>query len=198
MCGTMEAGGTVLYTKDHCTHCGTGGQASNTVKGLNCTAASTQGNWLNFTGVYDVIHFNFGLHDLVAAGPGEGEEHVPLSVYGQNLAEIYHRLAARAKHIIWTTTTPCPSIPGYSHLGRTEGNVTLYNAEALRTLQAAASAAGKSLIVDDLHTAVDDYCGVNYTSCDLQLPRNVHYEPKGQEYLGKHVTASILKALGRL
>ena len=27
------------------------------------------GPWL---GTYDVIHFNFGLHDLVDAGPGEG------------------------------------------------------------------------------------------------------------------------------
>ena len=42
------------------------GQASNTVKGLHCTDPSTPGNWLNVTGTYDVIHFNFGLHDLVA------------------------------------------------------------------------------------------------------------------------------------
>jgi hypothetical protein len=51
---------------------GKGGQASNTVKGLECTNISTAGNWLNFTGTFDVIHFNFGLHDLVDAGPGEG------------------------------------------------------------------------------------------------------------------------------
>jgi hypothetical protein len=41
---------------------GSGGQASNTVKGLLCTNTSTAGNWLNVTGMYDVIHFNFGLH----------------------------------------------------------------------------------------------------------------------------------------
>jgi hypothetical protein len=40
-----------------------GGQASNTVKGLECTNASTPGNWLNVSGKYDVIHFNFGLHE---------------------------------------------------------------------------------------------------------------------------------------
>lgn len=39
-----------------------GGQASNTVKGLLCTNTSTPGNWLNVTGTYDAIHFNFGLH----------------------------------------------------------------------------------------------------------------------------------------
>ena len=40
---------------------GSGGQASNTVKGLTCTNSSTQGNWLNFTGKFDLIHFNFEL-----------------------------------------------------------------------------------------------------------------------------------------
>ena len=68
-----------------------GGQASNTVKGLKCTDHQTDGNWLNFTGRYDVIHFNFGLHDLVDAGPGEGREHVNLTAYGQNLVTIYSR-----------------------------------------------------------------------------------------------------------
>ncbi len=45
---------------------GSGGQASNTVKGLHCTNASTPGNWLNVSGTYDVIHFNFGLHECVS------------------------------------------------------------------------------------------------------------------------------------
>ena len=87
-----------------------GGQASNTVKGLNCTSETTDGNWMNITGVYDIVHFNFGLHDLVALGPGEGQEHVPLQQYGENLQEIYRRLTKIGKKIIWTTTTPCPNV----------------------------------------------------------------------------------------
>lgn len=54
---------------------------------------------LLYVGVYDVIHFNFGLHDLVDAGPGEGQEHVDLDAYGANIAEIYRRLKPRAKHV---------------------------------------------------------------------------------------------------
>lgn len=172
-----------------------GGQASNTIKGLKCTNPSTPGNWLNFTGTYDIIHFNFGLHDLVAAS--ENSEHVDITQYGLNLAEIYARLAPRAKHVIWTTTTPCPSIPGFSSKGRTEENVRLYNTEALQSLQAAASAVGKPLLVDDLYAAVNSYCGVNYTQCDLQQPHNVHFEPKGNDYMGIHVVANIIKALGK-
>jgi hypothetical protein len=36
---------------------GSGGQAASTIKGMLCTNASTSGNWLNFTGTADVIHF---------------------------------------------------------------------------------------------------------------------------------------------
>ena len=43
-----------------------GGQCSNTVKGLSCTTPNFTNNYLNFTGTYDVIHFNYGLHDLVS------------------------------------------------------------------------------------------------------------------------------------
>lgn len=38
---------------------GNGGQAASTRKGMLCTNASTVGNWLNFTGTLDVVHFNF-------------------------------------------------------------------------------------------------------------------------------------------
>ena len=38
------------------------------------------------------VHFNFGLHDLVDPGPGEGKEHVDLPQYGANLVTIYRRL----------------------------------------------------------------------------------------------------------
>ena len=143
---------------------GKGGQASNTAKGLLCTNASTHGNWLNFTGHFDVIHFNFGLHDLVDAGPGEGTEHVGLEQYGQNLAEIYRRLAARAKHVVWAETTPCPNVT--TSMGRTDAKARAYNAEALAALRAVAP----GIAVDPLHMEVDDYCGANYKTCDLQLP----------------------------
>ena len=171
-----------------------GGQASNTVKGLLCTDPATPGNWLNFTGNFDVIHFNFGLHDLVDAGPGEGQEHVDIPQYGKNLAIIYARLAARAKKVIWTATTPCPNVT--TSMGRSDQKVIAYNVQAMASLTAAAAAAGKgTLLVDDLHAAVDGYCGVNYKTCALQRPKNVHFEPMGCTFLATKVVASIVSAL---
>jgi len=76
-----------------------GGQASNTVKGLTCTESATDGNWLNVTGKYDVIHFNFGLHDLVDPGPGEGKEHVEVKQYEINIQTLYTRLFAHASKV---------------------------------------------------------------------------------------------------
>ena len=39
-----------------------GGQASNTAKGMVCTNSSTSGNYLNFSGTFDVIHFKYALN----------------------------------------------------------------------------------------------------------------------------------------
>jgi len=178
---------------------GSGGQASNTVKGLECTDSKTQGNWLNVTRKYDVIHFNFGLHDLVDAGPGEGKEHVEIPQYGQNLVTIYNRLAAKAKHVIWTSTTPCPNVT--TSMGRTDAKVVAYNAQALASLKQGAAGGGAGdgggLLVDDLYSAVDGYCGKNYKSCDLQLPKNVHFTTDGCLFMAERVAKSILIALNR-
>lgn len=172
-----------------------GGQASNTAKGMICTdtAANNSANnpYLDFTGTFDVIHFNYGLHDLEV---GPGTEHVDIAVYGQNLATIFSRLLPRTRKLIWASTTPVPNVT--TSYGRTYELAVQYNAQALTSLQAAASAAGVELLVDDLWTAVIEYCGAWYTSCDLQIPVNVHFEPKGQQYLGDHVATAIAAALG--
>lgn len=70
-----------------------GGQASNTAKGLLCTNASVQNNYVNVSGVFDVVHVNYGLHDLVTCTDSpECQEHVDLATYGANLQVIFNRL----------------------------------------------------------------------------------------------------------
>lgn len=128
-------------------------------------------------------------------GPGEGKEHVALAQYGRNLQAIYRRLAPRARHVIWATTTPCPNVT--TSMGRTDAKVRAYNRQALAALSAAVAAAGRTpLRVDDLHAAVDGVCGANYKSCPLQRPRNVHFEPQGCEFMAQQVVQTILSALG--
>lgn len=167
------------------------GQCSNTVKGLLCTTPTQPRNYLNFTGTFDVVHMNYGLHDLVnCTGNPECAEHVDPDVYAANLVTLYKRWAPRTKKFIWTPTTPVPNVT--TSLGRSYENAILYNAVALKALQAAA---GSQLLVNDLWLEVITYCGKGYTTCDLQLPENVHFTTKGCAYLGDWVTKSIQSAL---
>jgi hypothetical protein len=175
-----------------------GAQCSNTVKGLLCTTSTQPNNYLNISGneMFDVCHLNWGLHDLVAAcppgGTGECEEHVDLPTYGQNLVTLYGRFKKACKNVIWTSTTPNPNIT--TSMNRTYELVVAYNAEAKSALTAGIGP--DVLVIDDLWTAMIDYCGAYYTSCDLQLPKNVHLTPKGENFTAYHAFASIKKALG--
>ena len=112
---------------------------------------------------------------------------VAANVRMANIEELYKRLAPRAKYVVWTTTTPCPNVT--TSMGRTDAKVVAYNERAARVL------ANKSVTVDDLHSAVVAYCGKDYKSCDLQKPANVHFEPKGCQFLADHVVAVITRLL---
>jgi lysophospholipase L1-like esterase len=194
-----------------------GGQAGDTRHGLVCTNA-TAPSYLAFEGKFDLIHFNFGLHDL--ANYSAELPPLPLPQYGANLVEIYTRLSAHTPRVMWTTTTPAPDVP--TSYGRTYELVEEYNAEALRALTAVAP----KLLVNDLFKAMIDSCGVRYKSCPLQvrigdalptllpraraparrpldapfpppaqLPANVHLTPEGIAFTAAAAARDILRAL---
>jgi hypothetical protein len=182
----------------HAGGCFVGGQCSNTVNGLLCTNSSTPNNYLNISGnsKFDVCHLNWGLHDLVAAcppgGTGECEEHVDLPIYGTNLVTLYQRFKTACKKVIWVSTTPNPNVT--TSMGRTYELVVQYNEEAKTALTKAI--APDILIIDDLWSDMILYCGPYYTTCDLQLPKNVHLTPKGENFTAYKAFASIYSALG--
>ena len=93
---------------------------------------------------------------------------------------------------MWVSTTPCPNVP--TSYGRSYTLVEEYNAQALRSLSAVAGSGG--LPVDDLWSAMVKFCGVDYKSCPLQLPANVHLTPAGEQFLAGVAAKSILAALG--
>lgn len=154
-----------------------GGQCSNTVKGLLCTDPKTPNNYLNYTGggLFDLVHVNYGLHDLVAAcvngSTGECEEHVNINPpdYGRNLVTLYHRFSTIAKKFMWTSTTPVPNVP--TSMGRTYQLAVDYNKQAYEYLSQASPA---GLLVNDLWTNMIKHCGEEYKECDLQIKDNVH------------------------
>ena len=138
---------------------------------------------------WDVIHFNWGLHDLkyigtdpkLRADPKAPGSHlqVPLADYEKNLTTLVAQLKGTGAKLIWCTTTPVPE----GSDGRVFGDEVKYNEAAARVMEAA-------------DVATDDLCAHAAAKLkDVQLPANVHYSPAGYKYLAEKVSAEIEKAL---
>lgn len=140
--------------------------------------------WLG-DGKWDVIHFNFGLHDVVfmdkdgkrvPAAKG-GQHQVSESDYEKNLETIVARLKKTGAKLIFATTTPVPA----GSEGRVQGDEIKYNDIARRVMQR------HGVAIDDL------YAFALPRLADIQLPANVHFKPEGSKQLADQVAASILK-----
>jgi len=64
---------------------------------------------------WDVIHFNWGLHDLKYVDDNgrknlSGKQLVPLHEYEKNLRELVERLKETGARLIWATTTPTKDV----------------------------------------------------------------------------------------
>jgi len=86
---------------------------------------------------WDVIHFNFGLHDLkyindkgALVPVAEGHQQVPIDEYRKNLDEIVTRLKKTGAALIWASTTPVPE----GAAGRIKGDAARYNAVAAEVM----------------------------------------------------------------
>ena len=141
--------------------------------------------WLG-TGKWDVIHFNFGLHDLKyldAAGqlapPDKGKQVASLGDYEKNLRAIVARLKQTGAKLIFATTTQVPS----ASAGRVEHDELRYNEVAVRVMKELGVA------VDDLHALVAK------RQEKIQRPHNVHFTDEGYALLADQVVAHIQPAL---
>ena len=153
-----------------------------TIKGLEHIDA-----WLGKK-KWDVIHFNWGLHDLKYMGPkGEnlfskekgGKVQVPIEEYEKNLDRLVARLKKTRARLIWRNTTPVP--PGSK--GRYVGDSIKYNAAAARVM------IRHGIPTHDLFTMSKERMK------EIMLPANVHYTREGSEVLGGDVAKVILEAL---
>ena len=138
---------------------------------------------------FDVVHFNFGLHDLKRVDPVTGENafdadkprQAELEVYRRQLREIVRRLRASGAELIFGTTTPVP--PGGVRPYRDVEDPARYNAVALEVMEEFGVA------VDDLYSAmlprVDEF----------QNEVDVHFREPGSRFLAAEVARSIRAAL---
>lgn len=137
---------------------------------------------------WDVIHFNFGLHDLKFIGP-DGQNladpfspgshyQVPIEQYQANLTVIAKRLKATGAKVIWCETTPVPE----GSEGRISGDAKRYNEVATQVMQAIGG-----IEINQLYDFALDQAE--------QRKANVHYTPEGSAKLAKQVSDVIQTAL---
>lgn len=148
-----------------------GGPTSNGIKHLDA--------WLGDS-KWDVIHFNFGLHDLRL--DAEGKHQVELADYQVNLRKLAEKMVATVAKVIWCTTTPVPE--GDLKPPRSNDDVIAYNNAAKEALD------GLDIAVDDLYSYALPQLA------EIQIPVNVHFTGEGSKVLAKQVAESIRAALG--
>jgi len=134
--------------------------------------------WLG-DGKWDVIHFNWGIHDLKIME--DGKRQVEPADYEKNLRALVAKMKATGAKLIWATTTPIPD--GDLNPARKFGQVKEYNEIAAKVM------AENGVPTDDLNTLITPELA------RLQNPRDVHYKGEGYEFLAKQVAAEIEKAL---
>jgi acyl-CoA thioesterase-1 len=157
------------------------GNAESTVTGL-----AKLDEWLGGK-KWDVIHFNWGLHDLKhfdlktkKLDPTK-PVWVPLADYEKNLGALVKRLKATGARLIFATTTPVPAGAD----GREPGIEVRYNEAALRVMKA------NGVAIDDLQAL----CAPNLA--EWQLPKNVHFKAPGSKALGDAAAKTIEAALAK-
>lgn len=141
--------------------------------------------WLG-SGRWDVIHFNWGLHDLKYVNrdgkpvpPVQGKRQAPPKQYARNLERLVRRLKRTGATLIWRPTTPVPQ----GAFARVPGDEIVYNRIALR-------------IMKNYGVQVDDLNGLILSKpVPHSRPNNVHYTRAGYQVLANHIAATIKKAL---
>ncbi len=128
---------------------------------------------------WDVIHFNWGLHDLKFME--DGKRQVSLDTYERNLAELASKLQQTGASLIWAHTTPVPH--GKLRPLRKPGDSAIYNLAAERIMRL------RQVAMNDLHTFARERLAA------IQKPENVHFTPAGSEQLARQVTQAIQNAL---
>lgn len=125
--------------------------------------------WLG-DGKWDVIHFNFGIHD----------RNTPVADYVQRLEQLITRMKQTGAKLVWASSTP---IPDTADGKQTAASMVERNKAAAELMQK------HGVAVDDLFTAITPHLA------EMQNPNDVHFNAKGYDFLGETVAAAIEKAL---
>jgi lysophospholipase L1-like esterase len=131
--------------------------------------------WLR-AGKWDVIHFNFGLHDVKLV---DGKKQVSPGDYEKNLQSLVARMKQTRAKLIFATTTPVPQDADK----RIRGEEVEYNRIARRVME------NNGVAINDL------YAFALPQLAKIQKPANVHFSDEGSRTLATQVAGVIRQAL---
>ena len=121
-------------------------------------------------GKWDVIHFNFGIHD----------RGTPVADYTARLEQLVQRMKQTGAKLVWASTTPIPDNPEQK---QTAASIVERNAAAAELMQKQG-------------VAIDDLFGfITPRLAEAQLPKDVHFNAQGYDMLGQQVADSVADAL---
>lgn len=163
-----------------------GGGTDDVANGVNCQEEFLRTSMYEEQ-AWDLVSFNFGLHDLNNATAAE-------DMYAAHLTNFTDRLLRTGSKLVYVTTTPY--MPD-----RFFGNTVV---EDLNT-KAKAIMAARNIPVADLYTRVTDLCGAIYKNCSIcdnefnnatGVYCGYHYTPAGWEYLAEYLAPIFAGILG--
>lgn len=125
---------------------------------------------------WDVIHFNFGLHDAKYAS--ETTQRASREQYVENLRVLIGQMKATGAKLIFATTTPVPK-DGVLTPTRKFDSIAARNELAVKLMQQ------NGVAIDDLYTQVLP------VQEKIGRTNDVHFQPEGYVFLAKAVAASI-------
>ena len=165
--------------KDVCQVHGTS-NAGDTRKGLEAVDA-----WLG-PGEWDLIHFNWGLHDIAYRHPDatvygnrdkiNGTLSVDPEQYRTNLEALVELLCKRARKLVWGSTTYVPE----GEAGRFQGDEVRYNAIAEEIMKR------RGIPINDLHALTSSFGPEMFWR-----PCDVHYSEAGNVKIAEQVAQVI-------
>ena len=138
--------------------------------GPTATALKKLNVWLG-KGNWDVIHFNFGIHD---------RRTLPAD-YESRLETIVERLKETGAKLIWASSTPIPS--DWKEGPEMKTALEEKNAIAARVMKK------HGVEIDDLFSYITPHLS------ETQNPKDVHFNGKGYDLLGKQVAKQIATTL---
>ncbi|MBT3381995.1 MAG: SGNH/GDSL hydrolase family protein [Lentisphaerae bacterium] len=133
--------------------------------------------WLG-EGKWDVIHFNFGIHDIKCP-KRDGVNQTAIETYEANLRKIVARLKKTGAVLVWCSTTQSPE----AVCGAPAVDFVTYNAVARK-------------VMEESDVRINDLYAFSLPRLkEIQKPVNSHFHAEGSKVLAGQVAEAVQAAL---